>query len=172
MKLIFKITVFFLVLLFMSFFYLKFNLNKHINNFIEHCQSIIIDNQKFAKVIAATLADPERSFNYELQTYEGHWIEAHSKAHWLDDEIVGQVWSFRDVTALKLGIKHYKAGSVLRHVGFLLAAHIGWTAESKHSIYFVGQFVTSGRGKSRTEILDSIEDNHQYKNLRKKVLMK
>ena len=27
------------------------------------------------------------------------------------------------------------------------------------SIYFVGQFVTSGRGKSRTEILDSIEDN-------------
>lgn len=80
----------------------------HINNFIEHCQSIVIDNQKFANVIAETLADPERSFNYELQTYDGHWIEAYSKAHWLDNEIVGQVWSFRDVTALKLKEKEAK----------------------------------------------------------------
>lgn len=74
----------------------------HINDFIEHCQSIVIDNQQFAHVISEALTSPERNLTYELKTYDGHWIEAHSKPHWFEDEIVGHVWSFRDVTSLKL----------------------------------------------------------------------
>lgn len=74
----------------------------HINDFIEHCQSLVAKNHRFAQALRNSLVTPEENSNYELRTHDGRWIEAHSKAHWLDNEVVGQVWSFRDVTALKL----------------------------------------------------------------------
>jgi diguanylate cyclase (GGDEF)-like protein len=74
----------------------------HLNDFLEHCQGIVVDNKFFADTMRDSLSWPEQCANYELRTHDGCWIEAHSKAHWHDNEIVGQVWSFRDITALKL----------------------------------------------------------------------
>ncbi|MCH2159671.1 MAG: EAL domain-containing protein [Oleiphilaceae bacterium] len=80
----------------------------HVHDFIEHCQCIVKGNHHFSDVLKLSLAAPEKTFTHELQTYDGRWLEAHSKAHWHDNEIVGQVWSFRDVTALKLKEKEAK----------------------------------------------------------------
>jgi diguanylate cyclase (GGDEF)-like protein len=74
----------------------------HISDFVEHTQTLVCDNDAFGKALRRSLETPERSENIELKTQDGRWIEAHSKAHWHDNEIVGQVWSFRDVSALKL----------------------------------------------------------------------
>jgi len=80
----------------------------HAHDFIEHCHSFLLNNQAFARALKRSLEKPERSVNHEIQTNDGRWIEAHSKAHWHDNEIVGQVWSFRDVTAFKLKEKEAK----------------------------------------------------------------
>lgn len=74
----------------------------HVNDFIEHTESIVDENPKFGSALRKSIEEPERSINIEITTKDGRWIEAHSKAHWHDNEIVGQVWSFRDVSALKL----------------------------------------------------------------------
>lgn len=74
----------------------------HLNDFIEHTQEMVVDNALFADAMRQSLRQPERSLSTEIRTLDGRWIEAHSKAHWHDNEIVGQVWSFRDVSALKL----------------------------------------------------------------------
>lgn len=80
----------------------------HVHDFIEHCQGLVLSNDTFSSSLKLSLEKPERSVNHEIQTHDGRWIEAHSKAHWHDNEIVGQVWSFRDVTALKLKEKEAK----------------------------------------------------------------
>lgn len=74
----------------------------HINDFIEHTQTLVCGNTTFGSALRRSLETPERSESIEITTQDGRWIEAHSKAHWHENEIVGQVWSFRDVSALKL----------------------------------------------------------------------
>ncbi|KZY60126.1 hypothetical protein A3742_05880 [Oleiphilus sp. HI0071] len=74
----------------------------HVNDFIEHTETVVNENTRFGVALRKSTEEPEHSINIEITTKDGRWIEAHSKAHWHDNEIVGQVWSFRDVSALKL----------------------------------------------------------------------
>jgi len=74
----------------------------HLSDFLDHSQTVVLKNQKFVSAMLSSLAFPEKTFSLEIRTHDGRWIEAYSKAHWHDNEIVGQVWSFRDISALKL----------------------------------------------------------------------
>lgn len=74
----------------------------HVNDFVEHTETIVNENSQFGVALRKSIEAPEHSINIEITTKDGRWIEAHSKAHWYVNEIVGQVWSFRDVSALKL----------------------------------------------------------------------
>jgi diguanylate cyclase (GGDEF)-like protein/PAS domain S-box-containing protein len=54
--------------------------------------------QSFEAIIGEMQANPERSSQDNIQLKDGRLFERHSLPQWLDEKVVGRVWSFRDVT--------------------------------------------------------------------------
>jgi PAS domain S-box-containing protein len=59
------------------------------------------DPDEFIRIVKALYSDPEATSFDVLQFKDGRIYERYSQPQCLDDEIVGRVWSFRDVTAAR-----------------------------------------------------------------------
>jgi len=73
-----------------------------IDEYLKIVRSCTIAQNQFEKNFLDTFATPEKKTRHELKTNQGRTIEACSSPQLLGSKIVGQVWSFRDVTELKL----------------------------------------------------------------------
>jgi len=73
-----------------------------IDEYLTIVRFISLTPDKFEKDFLDTFATPEKKSQYELKTKQGRTIDARSSPQLLGSKIVGQVWSFRDVTELKL----------------------------------------------------------------------
>jgi diguanylate cyclase (GGDEF)-like protein len=69
---------------------------------ITHAVNFLSDAQTLARAINQTIDDPYLSIECEFETKQSRCLEAHSKPHTQDDQVVGQVWTFRDVTLARL----------------------------------------------------------------------
>lgn len=74
----------------------------HLEHFFELTRSLISSPDKLFGEIHYSLKHPDHKSECEFKTEQGRTIEAYSSPQWLKSDIVGQVWSFRDVTELKL----------------------------------------------------------------------
>jgi len=73
-----------------------------IDEYLKNLRSITLAPYQFEKDFLETFDTPEKKSRHELKTCKGQTIEACSSPQLLGSKIVGQVWSFRDVTELKL----------------------------------------------------------------------
>jgi len=74
----------------------------HANDFLNKVDAITLLPNKFSANFLETLSSPEHKSQHEFKTNKGRTIEARSSPQLLGSKVVGQVWSFRDVTDLKL----------------------------------------------------------------------
>ena len=74
----------------------------HINDFINHIDDIIPNADILANTINGTLNLLDQKSDIEFKTHRGRTIEAYSNPQKKSDETIGQVWSFRDISDLKL----------------------------------------------------------------------
>jgi diguanylate cyclase (GGDEF)-like protein len=73
-----------------------------IDEYLSIVKAMTLTPKKFIKGFLDTFATPETKSRHELKTNQGRTIEACSCPQLLGSKIVGQVWSFRDLTELKL----------------------------------------------------------------------
>lgn len=59
-------------------------------------------DSRLIEKINYSISHPETVTEYEFTTVHNKSIEAYSSPQWLGEKVVGQVWSFRDITELKL----------------------------------------------------------------------
>lgn len=69
---------------------------------LAHAMKFLSDVQTLTRAVNQSIEAPHLSIECELETKQSRCLEAHSKPHKLDEEIVGQVWTFRDVTLTRL----------------------------------------------------------------------
>ncbi|MFT5718741.1 MAG: diguanylate cyclase (GGDEF)-like protein, partial [Oleiphilaceae bacterium] len=74
----------------------------NIEEYLNIVSTMTLENNQFGKNFLDTFATPEKKSRHELKTNQDRTIEAYSSPQLLGSKIVGQVWSFRDVTELKL----------------------------------------------------------------------
>lgn len=73
-----------------------------IDEYLNIVKSMTLAHNQFIEGFLATFATPSKKARHELKTRLGRTIEACSSPQLLGSKIVGQVWSFRDITELKL----------------------------------------------------------------------
>jgi len=73
-----------------------------IDEYLNIVSAISLTPNVFEKYFLDSFATPEKKSQHELKTKQGRTIDAYSSPQLLGSKIVGQVWSFRDVTELKL----------------------------------------------------------------------
>lgn len=70
--------------------------------FLAHVEEHLTDSGTLARAIQQTITNPAMSMECEFETSDRHYLEAQSRPHILEEKLVGQVWTFRDVTQLRL----------------------------------------------------------------------
>ena len=89
-------------------FKLLFQIDKAVNviaskrQLLAHTAAHLTDDPTLARAIQQSIADPRQSIECEFETISSRCLEANSRPHYLDDNVVGQVWTFRDVTQARL----------------------------------------------------------------------
>ena len=73
-----------------------------VEEYLSIIRSIIHAPQEFEQQFVDMLATPDKKSRYELKTKLDKTIELRSSPQLLGSIVVGQVWSFRDITELKL----------------------------------------------------------------------
>lgn len=73
-----------------------------LNDFIALAESRIEQPSVLIREIRHTLANPTQQSECEFRTTLGRTIECYSNPQWLGQKVAGQVWSFRDISELKL----------------------------------------------------------------------
>lgn len=69
---------------------------------LHHAANFLTDDTALARAIQQSIADPRQSIECEFETRNERCLEGHSRPHYLDEDVVGQVWTFRDVTQARL----------------------------------------------------------------------
>ena len=69
---------------------------------LEHTQQHVTSSQTLARAIHQAINNPALAMECEFETNDNLCLEAHSKPHVLEEKLVGQVWTFRDVTQARL----------------------------------------------------------------------
>lgn len=72
------------------------------NQLLKHTHQHVSESPILSRAIQQTLDDAKHCVECEFDTLDQQCLEAHSKPHFLDDDIVGQVWTFRNVTQSRL----------------------------------------------------------------------
>lgn len=65
---------------------------------ISHILPQLCDPDGFATKVERLYADPEAESHDVLEFHDGRRYERNSLPQWIDDDVVGRVWTFRDVT--------------------------------------------------------------------------
>ena len=65
---------------------------------LEHALSQLTDPQEFIAKVEALYREPQQSSHDLIHFKDGRGFERHSLPQWIDNEVVGRVWSFADVT--------------------------------------------------------------------------
>ncbi len=68
---------------------------------LAHVKSKLADPAAFYERVESLYAHPERDSFDTIRLKDGRIFERYSRPQWVDDEVVGRVWSFRDVTERK-----------------------------------------------------------------------
>jgi PAS domain S-box-containing protein len=68
---------------------------------LQHVTAHMKNPQAFYDKVMGLYAKPERSSEDLLETVDGRFIERYSQPLWLEGQIAGRFWSFRDVTSRK-----------------------------------------------------------------------
>jgi len=74
----------------------------NLHRFMDFAESLFEDMAPFRRAVRTWELHPTASIECEFRTHRGRHIEMYSSPHVLKGEHIGQVWSFRDVTELKL----------------------------------------------------------------------
>jgi PAS domain S-box-containing protein len=69
----------------------------------------VADPEAFLSKVRALYADPAAESFDEVLFADGHVIERYSRPQRLDDEVIGRVWSFRDVTDQRRAESEYRS---------------------------------------------------------------
>lgn len=75
---------------------------KNLDEFIVLAEQRVEEPNYLIREIKHTLANPAQQSECEFRTTLGRAIECYSNPQWLGHKIAGQVWSFRDITELKV----------------------------------------------------------------------
>ncbi len=74
----------------------------NIHGFLAYADSLFEDIAPFRRAVRTWELHPKEAIESEFRTHQGRHIELYCRPHMLKEQHVGQVWSFRDVTELKL----------------------------------------------------------------------
>ena len=74
----------------------------HIDQLVQEAGLLIPPPNNFSAELQKSLAEPEHQSIIEFKTRFGRTIEAYSNPQKNSSEVIGQVWSFRDISDLKL----------------------------------------------------------------------
>jgi len=79
-----------------------------VTQLVKHIDTHLSSTQTLSNAIRSALKAPQTGVECEFKTTDNIFVEAHSRPHKLGHEIVGQMWTFRDVTQAKLNEEEAK----------------------------------------------------------------
>lgn len=86
----------------LKIFNLDITSTESLENLLEDMYANLEQSESLKQAIAATRESPEKRHDIELKTTSGRFVEAFVQPRWVEKKLAGVVWSFRDVTELKL----------------------------------------------------------------------